>query len=168
MINNGRYRRECLSRLFDAIESNHGVTPEQIHVARGQRNGSFDLAVGLLFVPFYVFGAYIVCRWLARRFSSDGPSVGWVAIGLASIIVSLLGFQAFRLWGAVWEAVRVGNGHMTAMRLAPPNRWPHQYVGADFLAGVVLFWLVVYYLRRTMDEQSIESTSADSIFLRHV
>jgi hypothetical protein len=167
LIDNGRFRRECLSRLFGAIEANHGVTPDQIRVARGQRNGSFDVAVGLLFVPFYVFGAHIICLWLARRFSSDGRSVRRVAMGLASIVVSLLGLQAFRLWGAVWEVVRVGNGHMTGMRLAPPNRWPHQYVGADFLAGVVLFWLVAaYYLSITSDEHSSEFSKADGILLR--
>jgi len=168
LIDNGRFRGECLSRLFDAIENNHDVTPEQVRVARGQRNRAFDLAVGLLFVPFYSLGATIACRWLSRRFSSTERFVGFVATGLASVAVSLLGLQCLRLWGAVWEVVRVGNGHMTSIRAASSSRWNQQYVGADFIGGILLFWLIALICHRVVrdDEHSADVRGPRGILMR--
>lgn len=149
--------------MFDAIVVNHGVTGEQIRLARGERNAVYDAAVGLLFVPVYVFVVSIACRSLLRRFSADARPVQWIARVVASVCISVLGLQAFRLWGAIWEAIRVGNGHMSGMRLAPPNRWPHQYPGADFIAGVLLFWLVaVWYSRTTAYEEAPRASDLTS------
>jgi len=142
LIDDGRFRSDCLSRMFHAIENNHHVTSEQVRVAREQRSHTFDLAVVLLFLPLYSFGATVACRWLSRRFSSDERHVGLVAVGVASAAFSLLGIHSFRLFAALWEAVRVGNGHMTGMRAATHNRWSQQYVGADFIGAVLLFWLI--------------------------
>ena len=38
--------------MVQAIAQNHAVTPEQVDVARAQRDLRFDVAVTLLFVPF--------------------------------------------------------------------------------------------------------------------
>ena len=38
LIDGGRLRRECLSRMLHAIESSHAATSGQVHLARGQRN----------------------------------------------------------------------------------------------------------------------------------
>jgi hypothetical protein len=154
LIDNGRFRRECLVRMFDAIQSNHRVTSEQIRFARSQRNHIFDLAVVLLFVPIYSFGSAVVCRWLWRRFASDPQYVALVAIGLGSVSISVLGVQCFRLFAAVWEAVRVGNGHMTSMRLATYNRWNHEYVGADYAIGIVIFWIIAVWRSRVVSPEN--------------
>jgi hypothetical protein len=163
-----RVRRECIARMFYAVETNHSVTAEQVQIARGQRNRTFDVAVALLFVPLYSLSATIACRWLRRRFSSDQPYVGLVATGLVSVAVSFLGFQCFRLYAGVWEVIRVGNGHMTSIRAASDSRWPHQYVGADFIGGMVLFWLVVLLCYRAVsaDEHSIDVRFPRGILLR--
>jgi hypothetical protein len=142
LLDNGRVRNECLSRMFRAVEDNHGVTADQVRVARGQRNPVFDTAVALLFVPLYWLGAAAVCRRLYRRFSSNEGCARWVAAGLACMPVALLGGQCFRLWGAVWEVIRVGDGHMTSIRAASQTGWTKQYAGADLIAGVLLFWLI--------------------------
>ena len=152
LIDDGRFRSECLSRMLHAIENNHEVTSEQVNVARGERNREFDLLVGLLFLPLYSLSATVVCRRLSRRFSSDERYVGWVALGLASAAVSVLGVQSFRLFGALWEAVRVGNGHMTSMRGATYTRWSQQYVGADFIGGVLVFWLIAMCCYRVLSD----------------
>ena len=152
LIDNGRLRHECLLRMFAAIENNHAVTAEQIRVARGYRNPTFDLAVGLMFLPFYALGATIACRRISRRFSSTERSVRWAATLLASAVVSLLGLQCLRLWGAIWEVIRVGNGHMTTIRAASQTRWIQLYVGADFIAGVVLFWVIALVCYRVVAE----------------
>ena len=165
---NGRVRHECLSRMFLAIENNHNVTSEQISVARGHRNQTFDLAVGLLFLPLYSLGATIACRWLYRRFSSNERYVGLVAMGLASIAAAFLGIQCFRLWGGVWEVIRVGNGHMTSIRAASYSRWIQQYGGADFVGGILVFWLIALICYRFLsdDEYSADIRAPRGILLR--
>jgi len=141
LLDGGRLRRECLSRMLHAIENNHGATSEQVHLARGQRNWTFDVAVSLLFLPLYLLGAIAASRWLSRRFSTDERFVRLVATGMASVAVSFLGLQCLRLWGGVWEVVRVGNGHMTSIRAASQNGWMH-HVDGQLIGGVLLFWLV--------------------------
>ena len=145
--------------MFQAIENNHDVTSEHIRVARGQRPRTFDLAVGLLFLPLYSLGAATACRWLSRRFSSNERYVRLVATGLASIAAAFLGLQCFRLWGAVWEVIRVGNGHMSSIRAASYGRWSQQYVGADFIGGIVLFWLIALICYRVVSDDQ-HSTDA--------
>src|SRR6202008_2592072 len=63
LLDNGRFRQACLSQMFRAIEDNHGVSADEIQLARGVRNPVFDLAVVLLFLPFYSLVAVAVCRW---------------------------------------------------------------------------------------------------------
>src|SRR5262245_31804695 len=146
LLDGGRVRGECLSRMFQAIEIDHDVTPEQIRVARAQRNQRFDLAVALLFLPLYALGATIACRRLRRRFSTTESDIRSVATGLTSIAAGFLGVQCFRLWGAVWEVIRVGNGHMTSIRAASDNRWTGAYGGADLVVAILLFWLIALVL----------------------
>ena len=141
LIDGGRLRRECLSRMFQAVEDTHSVTSEQVSLARGQRNWTFDLAVSLLFLPLYLLTAIAASRRLSRRFPSDERVARWVALGVSSVAVSFLGLQCLRLWGAVWEVVRVGNGHMTSIRAASQNTWVHQ-VDGQLIGGILLFWVV--------------------------
>ena len=110
--------------------------------------------MGLLFLPFYSLGATVSCRWLSRRFSADERYIRLIATSFASIAVTVLGIQCFRLFGAVWETVRVGNGHMTTMRATSYTRWSQQYVGADFLAAIVLFWLIALCCYRVAANES--------------
>lgn len=141
LIDGGSFRRECLSRMLLAIESNHRVTSEQVLVARGRRNLIFDVSVSLLFLPFYIVGVIAATRWVSRRFPPDERFARWVSAGVGSIVVSFLGLQCLRLWGAVWEVIRVGNGHMTSIREASQNAWMH-HVDGQLLGGILLFWVV--------------------------
>jgi hypothetical protein len=156
LIDNGRFRADCLSGMFGAIEQSHAVTPEAIGTARGQRNHLFDLAVVILFVPLYAIAAAIACRRLGRRVSGHPRYVRLVATALASVVVTLFGLVSLRLWAAVWEVVRVGNGHMTSMRAASYTRWSGQYPGVDFLAGMLVFWLIVVLSRRAVADAEPE------------
>jgi len=154
--------------MFRAIEDNHGVTADQARVARGHRDPAFDAAVALLFVPFYGIGAAVICRRLYRSFSSNDGCARWVAVGLACMPVALLGAQCFRLWGAVWEVIRIGDGHMTGIRAASQTVWTKQYAGADVVAGVFLFWLIALIWSRTgsSDEHASDGRVPHSILLR--
>jgi len=142
LIEKGRVHHDCLARIVSAIERNHGVTSEQVQAARAHRDWRFDLAVAALFLPLYWFGATVVCRGLARRFSADEPPVRIVATGLASLVVAFLGLQAGQLWTGAWETVRVGNGHIGGFRLASfAHPWA-SHVGALFVGAAMLFCLV--------------------------
>jgi hypothetical protein len=152
LIDNGRFRNACLSRMFQAIENQHHVTPEQVQAGRGQRNPIFDLAVVLLFLPLYVLGASIACGSLFRRFAFDAPYVRLFAAALVSIAVAVSGVHSFWMWGGVWNVIRVGNGHMTSIRAASYTSWLTKYAGADFLGAVVLFWIIALVYYRGLDK----------------
>jgi hypothetical protein len=152
-IAQGRVRTGCMVRLVMTISTNHGVTAQQIANARGQRRLSFDLAVALLFSPLYCVGALIACRRLGSRFSSHQGYTLLVATGLTSVAVSFLGVQFLQLWLMVWEIVRVGNGHMSGFRAATWNRWSNQDFDAQFLCGVLLFWVVAVLCDRLLPDE---------------
>ena len=168
LLDDGRVRGECLAKMFLAIEVHHGASPDEIRLARGQRTPAFDTAVALLFLPFYALAAARVCGWLNRRFSSHERSARWIATGPVSMAVALLGIQCFRLSGAVWEVIRVGNGHMTSIRAASATRWAHQYAGADFIGGLLVFWLVALIGHRVMTdtEQGADAGAPAALFPR--
>lgn len=148
LLDGGRVRGDCLSRVFTAIEHAHGVTAAQVQGARGKRSAAYDTAVALMFVPFYLLGAAHVARRIHGRFAADVLAIRLAAIGLVSVAAALLGAQCFRLWGAVWEVIRVGNGHMTSIRAASATRWTAQYPGTDVLAGAVLFLIMAAVVSR--------------------
>jgi hypothetical protein len=141
-----------MTRLFTTIENDHSATSEQIQVARGQRNRAFDVAVGLLFLPLYSFGATAACRRIWHRFSSHRGYVGLVALSLGSFAVSSLGLLLGQLWFAAWELVRIGNDHFGGNRAAR-NLWD-EHAGKLFIAGVLLFWFIALlrYLAMSHDE----------------
>lgn len=148
LLEGGRVRRECLAHMFTAAASSHGVTTAQLDVARFQRNRVYDVAVGLLFLPLYLLAAIAANRWLDRRFSTDPRFVRVVATGLVSIPAAFLGVQFLLLWSAVWEVVRVGNGHMSSIRAASRNRSILHQFDVLWIVGILLFWLVALYCSR--------------------
>jgi hypothetical protein len=148
LLEGGRVRGECLAHMFTAAASSHGVTTAQLDGARFQRNRVYDVAVGVLFLPIYVLGALATNRWLDRRFSNDERFVRVVATGLVSIPAAFLGVHFLRLWAAVWEVVRVGNGHMTSIRAASRNRSILHQFDVLLIVGILLFWLVSLYCSR--------------------
>jgi hypothetical protein len=166
LLDNGEFRRECLSRMLTAIEHNHDVTSEQVRVARGQRNRTFDVAVSLLFLPLYLLGGTAASQWLSRRLATHDRFVRLIAAGIVSVAFSFLGLQFLRLWGAVWEAIRVGNGHMPSMRAASQSRWV-DHVDGQLIGGILLFWLVALYCSRiTAVEPASEDRHPHGVLLR--
>lgn len=166
LLDNGDFRRECLSRMLASIERNHDVTSEQVRVARGQRNWIFDCAVSVLFLPLYVLGGIAASRWLSRRLSTHDRFVRLIGTGIVSVAASFLGLQGLRLWAAVWEVIRVGNGHMTSIRAASQTRWMH-HVDGQLIGGILLFWLVALCCSRVASaELPLENGHPDRSLLR--
>jgi hypothetical protein len=149
LLDGGRFRRACLDRMLHAVGQNHQVTPEQVANARAQRDLRFDVAVTLLFVPFYVLAAIGACRWVFRRFSPEERAARRVGLTALSLAVSLLGIQLLRLWAGVWETIRVGNGHIgTGIRSAAAARWASEVFDEQLIVAIVLFWLIAFSCHR--------------------
>jgi hypothetical protein len=148
LIDNHRVLNECMASLVARIENNHAVTSSEVALARGKRDVRFDSVAALSFLPIYLVGAAVASRRLYQRFSADQPVVRWSAVGFASVAASALGFQLVQLWLAVWEAIRVRNGHMSMFRTATHDRWPHTHAGALLVGGMVLFWLTAMLSQR--------------------
>lgn len=167
LLDGGRFRGECLDRMLRALEQHHGVTREQVDVARAQRDLRFDAAVTLLFVPFYLLAATGAGRWAFRRFSPEEWAARLVALTTVSLAVSLLGVQFLRLWFGVWETIRVGNGHIgTGIRSAAAANWARELFDQQLIVAVVLFWLVALsYYRVAFVGRSDESPKAQSSLL---
>jgi hypothetical protein len=168
LLDGGRFRGECLERMLQAVELHHGVTRQQVDIARAQRDLRFDLAVMLLFVPFYAVAASAASRWICRRFSPEERVPRLLALTTASLAVSLLGIQFLRLWGAVWETVRVGNGHIgTGIRSAAAVNWAREVFEEQLVVAIVLFWLVALFHHRAGSAASPdESPGSQSRLLR--
>jgi hypothetical protein len=139
LIENGALRDRCMATLVAAIRQAHDVTDAEILDARSTRNAWFDLAVELSFAVLYFCGAAVMCALIRKRFAADGGVAAVVAILLASVATGFIGVQAGAMWGAVWEIVRVGNGHMSGYRAAH-NPWADR-LSIIFLGAVVLFWV---------------------------
>ncbi len=149
LLDAGQFRRECLDRMLHAVQQHHQVSSAQVARARAQRDLRFDVAVTLLFVPVYALAAIVACRWLFRRFSPEERAARWLGLTAVSVAVSLLGIQLLRLWGGVWETIRVGNGHIgTGIRSAAAARWAHELFDEQLIAALVLFWLIALACHR--------------------
>ena len=152
LLDRGEFRAACLSRMFHEIQTSHAVSREDVQVARARRSVTLDSLVLLLFLPLYVVAAIWASGKLNRRFASDGRVMRMTATMLLSAVFTGLGLQVFPLWGAVWEGIRVGNGHMTSIRAATQTRWIHEYVAFVFVSGMILFYLVAWLNARLSRE----------------
>jgi hypothetical protein len=159
--------KECMAHLFTTIENDHFVTSEQIEVARGQRNRAFDVAVGLVFLPLYSFGAAAACRRVRHRISSHQRYVGLIAMSMGSLAVSFLGLLLGQLWFTAWELVRIGNDHFGGNRAAR-NLWG-EHAGELFIAGIVLFWVIALlrYLAMSDDRMMSGDNRGPHVLLLH-
>src|SRR4029453_15417994 len=106
-LQNGQVTRDCMNRMFAAVERAHGVTREQILEARFYRDWRFDLTVLLSFVVFYVVGSAGVGRLLAQLIGHHGSRFWVLAVGVSSIVVALLGIELLGAWATTAEMIRV-------------------------------------------------------------
>lgn len=138
----------CLAHLVPAIQTAHGVTANEVAVARGARSPAFDSLVVLLFLPLYGSAVTTVCRRFRNVLLADARYVRIVAQTLTAVPVSCLGLVSLYLWWTLMEGMRVGNpeGHM-GTRAAAENYWTPQYVAAVLVGGMVLFQLVAIFHR---------------------
>jgi hypothetical protein len=166
LTEDGAVVRACSTSLFAAIETSHRVTAEQIQVARAARNGGFDVAVMLLFVPLYGLGAALVHRGLQRRFASERSVVRWAATAVTSVPAAFLGVQVAGLWSMLWEIIRVGNDHIGGHRLAPFVRPTELHPVGLFVIAILLFWLLDFLHSKPASHAFDFSVPERTLFLR--
>ena len=146
LIEGGRLRERCMATLVSAIASTHQLTVDGVERARtrGYRDPRWDAAVLLSFACLYGLMAWTIVRAMARRLPAED---GWVAVAapvLASLPIAVAAVQLFALWGAFWEVMRLGNGHVSSYRSAR-NPWAAH--GAELWGAAVLIFLVAVALR---------------------
>jgi hypothetical protein len=146
LIDGGRLRDRCMAGLMTAIAAAHDLPLDRVERARadGYRDHRWDAGVLLSFTALYGIIAWALVLALSRRVPVDD---GWFALAapaLASLPVGLAAVQLFALWGAMWEVVRVGNGHISRYRSAQSPWAAHR---AEVWAAAMAVFLVVALLR---------------------
>jgi hypothetical protein len=107
------------------------------------------VSVALLFVPLYGLVAIRAAMSIYRRFSPEERGARIVALTAVSLAIGLLGIQVLGLWGAVWETIRVGNGHIgTGIRSAAAANWTPELRGQLLMIAIALFWLIASFRHR--------------------
>jgi hypothetical protein len=139
LIEGGRLRDRCMATLVNAIANTHNLTPDRVEQARadGYRDTRWDAGVLLSFACLYGLIAWATVRTISRRIPVED---GWFALAaplLASLPVGVAAVQLFALWGALWEVIRVGNGHISSYRSAR-SPWA-AHLPALWVAAVLVF-----------------------------
>jgi len=140
-----RTRDRCLAALSSAIASRHGVRPDQVAGAVGQRDRRLDALVMLLFAALYGMVAKGAAQRLLERFPPDERWPALIATAAAAVFASAAAVIVGGLGSLIVEMVQVGDTHLSyrAGRLPWQQHWL-----ALFVAGVMVFCIIATTVRR--------------------
>lgn len=144
-----QYRIEhCYQPLMSALTARHGVSMDDVLAAQsriGERG--LNLVVNGPVALFFLVATLIALRWTRRRFAADERIATLCAIAVASVAIPAVTVGAGRIWEAISETIRVGNGHLGGQRglRLPWVRHSPEY----YLIAVILFLLIamIHYRR---------------------
>jgi hypothetical protein len=141
-------RDACMTGLFEALGTHHGVTVAQVRASVYYRHTTVDVLILTSFVAFYLVVTNTMVRWLSQSAFFDVVALRWVATSVAACGAAALGLVLFGLYFAAFEMIRIGNTHISY------RAWRHPWVQhkSEFLVGgVILFVLlaVIRYARTT-------------------
>jgi hypothetical protein len=141
-----RTRDRCLAALSSAIASRHGIRPDQVAGAVGQRDGRQDALVLLLFAALYGVAANRAGQRLLERFPSDEPWPALIATAAAAVFASTAAVIVGGLGSMIVEMVQLGDTHLSYRvgRLPWQQHWLALFVG-----GVMVFCIIALIVRRT-------------------
>jgi hypothetical protein len=139
-----RTRDQCLAALSSAIASRHGIRPDQVAGAVGQRDGRLDAAVLLLFAALYGVVANGAARRLLERFPPDEPWPALITTAAAAVFASAAAVIVGGLGSMIVEMVQLGDTHLSyrASRLPWQQHWLPLFLG-----GVVVFSVIATIVR---------------------
>jgi hypothetical protein len=149
---------QCLAPLFQHIANLHSLPMQNLLSAReriGHRgmNLAVNVPVGLVVALLAAF----LAQWIDRRFpvSEEPLAVVGATIVSAPLIGGVtLGFG--RVWEAVFETIRLGNGHLSYRGL----RLPWTQHGIEFAAIATAVFVVVsicYFFSRWIYQRKTTS-----------
>lgn len=132
-------RGRCLSALSQEIATRHGLQPEDVAGAVGQRDGRLDGIVLVFFAVVFGFAAERAARRLFDRFPPDEPWPALIATAGAAVFMSAAGVILGGLGSSIVEMIQVGNTHLSyrALRLPWSQHWLPLFAG-----GLILFALI--------------------------
>jgi hypothetical protein len=150
---------QCLVPLFQHIADSHSLSLQDVHSAReriGDRgvNPGVNVPVGLVVA---LLGAFLLKR-IDRRFSVlDEPLAVASAALLGALLIGGVTVAIGRLWEAVYETIRVGNGHLSYRGL----RLPWTLHGIEFAVIATAIFVVVsigFFLSRSIRQRRTSSS----------
>jgi len=131
---------QCLTKLFDEIGRNHGVTEPQVAGAFGHNRNWADWGESLSFLLIYVAAVRMSTQ---RVWSSHPPADGWIE-GILLLTFCSLAFAAGAValgenWLNFAECLRIGTGHLG-------NRGERSFLYHHrmqlFGISLCMFWLI--------------------------
>jgi hypothetical protein len=152
-----RRREECMAQFFQVVALTYGAGDAEIRTSLNRRFHELDTASMISF--FLIYSWFLDA--LAFRILG-GRDYGSASTKFIIVYAALVSGAVFVLAGNFWcdnmEAIRLGNGHASYRDRIP---WQHHFV-AEYVVGVVLFWVVVIAVRRrTAASESSFSTASD-------
>jgi len=155
-----QYSRRALSdgritpaeaRRLTGIANQHRVDIATVRQYSRERDVVFDVVVMLCFGFFYAIGAYYVCVWIMRRFTSDARGY-WIMAAVLSGCVALVGVLLGNLASIVVEGVRLNSGHLSYRMARIP--WREHWVML-FACGIIVFGFVAMFVYKRSHEAQI-------------
>jgi len=152
-----RRREECMAQFFQVVALTYGAGDAEIRTSLNRRFHELDTASMISF--FLIYSWFLDA--LAFRILG-GRDYGSASTKFIIVYAAFVSGAVFVLAGNFWcdnmEAIRLGNGHASYRDRIP---WHHHFV-AEYVVGVVLFWVVAIAIRRrTAASESSFSTASD-------
>jgi hypothetical protein len=150
----------CLAPLFQHISNSHSLSLHDVLSAReriGDRglNLGVNVPVGLVVALFAAF----LLRQIDSRFSVlDEPLAVACATLVSALFIGGMTAAIGRLWEAVYETIRLGNGHLSYRGLRLP--WTQHAI--EFAVVATAMFVVVsigYFLSRLILRRRMSSSS---------
>jgi hypothetical protein len=135
-------RDSCMTELFEALATHHGVTVAQVRDSVYYRRTSVDVLILTSFIALYLVAANAMVRWLSQSAFFEVAGLRWAATSVAACGAAVVGLVLFGFYFAAFEMIRIGNTHMSY------RAWRHpwvQHTGEFLVGGVILFVLLAVY-----------------------
>lgn len=132
-------RDHCMAVLFGSVADAHGVSMEEVRESLRKRRRTVDVAIWLSWAGLFCLMVDRSIR-LAHRAVDEGEFLARsiAVLVILSVLVPGIGVVLGELWLGMWEAVRLGNAHLSYRGNRIP--WSHSDL---FRAGVAIFWVFV-------------------------
>jgi len=138
----GPYRdvmEQCRAAMFQQVADVHSVDVQAVRASAAVRDRVFDAGVFMALTIAFGFLANPLAGMVVARFERDGRPARVIALVIASLFVTILGWFIGQILTTVAEMLRVGNGHLSYRTDRIP--WQHNWA-LVFSLLLLIFWSV--------------------------